>query len=153
MGNGDANQSVPDGTARGYDAGGNRTAVATFRTAACAGARGAAHDRRFQDALACLQNHRFAKDPYGRRLFDEAEQWFLAEETDWPYSFESICGILELDPSAVRQHLRVPGQGTGIAGRARRRPSAARAPHASRARGDAAYLIVGERRTQCFRLA
>ena len=65
-----------------------------------------------QDALACLQNHRFAEDPYGRRLFDEAEQWFLAEETDWPYSFESICGILELDPSAVRQHLRVgPGHG------------------------------------------
>ncbi len=78
-----------------------------------------------QDALACLQNHRFAKDAYGRRLFDEAEQWFLAEETDWPYSFESICGILELDSNAVRQHLRVgPGKQVPVPGRGDGRPCA-----------------------------
>ena len=78
-----------------------------------------------QDALACLQNHRFAKDAYGRRLFDEAEQWFLAEETDWPYSFESICEILELDSNAVRQHLRVGlGQEVPVPGHGDRRPCA-----------------------------
>ena len=60
-----------------------------------------------QDALDCLQKHRFAKDPHGRRLFQEAQQWFLADETDWPYSFERICGALGLDTDAVRQRLRI----------------------------------------------
>ncbi len=31
----------------------------------------------------------------------------LAEETDWPYSFERICGTLDLDANAVRRCLRV----------------------------------------------
>jgi hypothetical protein len=59
------------------------------------------------DALACVEKHRCATDTRGRRLFHEAKQWFLAEETDWPYSFECICGVLDLDANAVRQRLRV----------------------------------------------
>jgi hypothetical protein len=60
-----------------------------------------------QDALECVAKHRCATDPQGRRLFHDARQWFLANETDWPYSFECICGILDLDANAVRQRLRV----------------------------------------------
>lgn len=52
-----------------------------------------------QDALDCIQKHR------DRRLFDEARHWFLADETDWPYSFERICAALDLDANAVRQRL------------------------------------------------
>ena len=60
-----------------------------------------------QDALDCIEKYRYATDTHGRRLFQEAKQWFLADETDWPYSFECICGALDLDADAVRQHLRV----------------------------------------------
>ena len=54
-----------------------------------------------EDALDCLTGS------HGRRLSDEAKQWFLADETHWPYSFECICGALDLDADAVRQRLRV----------------------------------------------
>ena len=59
------------------------------------------------DALDCLNKHRFATDSRGRRLFHETKQWFLAKGTEWPYSFECICGVLDLDPDAVRQRLRL----------------------------------------------
>lgn len=59
------------------------------------------------DALDCIEKYRFATSNLGRRLFNEAQQWFLAEEAHWPYSFESICGVLDLDSNAVRQRLRV----------------------------------------------
>lgn len=60
-----------------------------------------------RDALDCLEKYRFATGRHGRRLFHEAKQWFLADETEWPYSFECICGFLDLDANAVRQRLRV----------------------------------------------
>jgi len=59
------------------------------------------------DALDCIEKYRCATDTHGRRLFQEAKQWVLADETGWPYSFECICGALDLDSNAVRQRLRV----------------------------------------------
>jgi hypothetical protein len=59
------------------------------------------------EALDCLEKYRFATGRHGRRLFHEAKQWFLADEPEWPYSFECICGVLDLDADAVRQRLRV----------------------------------------------
>jgi hypothetical protein len=62
------------------------------------------------DAFGCIEKYRCATGRSGRRLFREAKQWFLADEIKWPYSFESICAVLDLDPKAVRQRLRVaPG--------------------------------------------
>ena len=58
-----------------------------------------------QEALDCFAKYRFATDMHGRRLFDEARQWLLASEPDWPYSFERICAALDLDSAAVRQRL------------------------------------------------
>ena len=60
-----------------------------------------------QDAIECVEKYRFATGAEGRRLFREAKEWLLAGEIDWPYSFESICGVLDLDSNAVRQHLCV----------------------------------------------
>jgi len=60
-----------------------------------------------QDAIDCVEKYRFTHHHRGRRAFNEAMQWLLAEETDWPYSFESICGVLDLDASAVRSSLRL----------------------------------------------
>jgi len=59
-----------------------------------------------RDALDCFEKHRFATNARCRRLFREAKQWLLSEETGWPYSFECICAVLDLDPNAVRQRLR-----------------------------------------------
>ena len=57
------------------------------------------------DALDCVEKYRFATGTHGRRLFREAQRWFLSDEPDWPYSFECICGVLDLD--SVRQRLRL----------------------------------------------
>lgn len=59
------------------------------------------------DAFECIEKHRFATDRHRRRLFEEARAWFLARETDWPYSFECICDTLEIDSAAVRARLGV----------------------------------------------
>lgn len=58
------------------------------------------------EALHCLEKYRFASDLKGRRLFFEAEQWFVSEQTEWSYSFERICEALDLDAAAVRHRLR-----------------------------------------------
>jgi len=59
------------------------------------------------DALDCIEKHRFATHTSGRRLYREAQQWFMAREAGWPFSFESICSALDLDANAVRQRLGV----------------------------------------------
>lgn len=59
------------------------------------------------DAIDCVEKYRGATDTQGQRLFQEAMRWLLADEAEWPYSFESICGILDLDANVVRLRLRV----------------------------------------------
>ena len=57
------------------------------------------------DALECLEKHRFATAREGRRLFCQTKRWILADDMQWPYSFERICSALDLDPIAVRRRL------------------------------------------------
>ena len=59
------------------------------------------------DAIRCVKQYRLPTDGQGRRLFHEAKQWLLAAEPHWPYSFEHICEVLDLDANAVRHHLRL----------------------------------------------
>jgi hypothetical protein len=40
-----------------------------------------------------------------RRLADEVEGWFAADDDRWPCSFLSICQALGIDPAAVRSCL------------------------------------------------
>jgi hypothetical protein len=40
-----------------------------------------------------------------RRLADEVEGWFAADDDGWPCSFLSICHTLGIDPAAVRSRL------------------------------------------------
>ena len=80
-----------------------------------------------EDAIHCLERYRGATDSRRRRLFREAQRWLLAVESHWPYSFEAICAALDLDASAVRQHLRlVSGRPSGSALRATPLPTHAR---------------------------
>jgi hypothetical protein len=59
------------------------------------------------DAFDCVRKYRSAATPEGRRLFDEAQRWFLGPERKWPYSFERVCDALDLDPNAVRDRVRM----------------------------------------------
>jgi len=42
------------------------------------------------------------------RLQRETEEWFLSEDTTWPYSFVNICQTLGLDAGAIRKALFSP---------------------------------------------
>jgi hypothetical protein len=59
------------------------------------------------NAIHSVQKYRLAIDRRGRRLFNEVNEWMLDGETSWPYSFERICAVLDLDANAVRQRLRL----------------------------------------------
>jgi hypothetical protein len=41
-----------------------------------------------------------------RRLFDEAEGWIENTDTRWPFSFENVCVLLDLEAEYVRRGLR-----------------------------------------------
>lgn len=58
-------------------------------------------------AVRCVEKYPFSTDAQGRRLFHEAKQWLLVAESQWPYSFERICAVLDLDANAVRRRLRL----------------------------------------------
>jgi len=57
------------------------------------------------DAIDCVEKYRFALDFRGRRAFSEAMEWLLVEDSTWPFSFECICGVLDLDATAVRERV------------------------------------------------
>ena len=56
-----------------------------------------------EDAVACFQKYVHARDNKGKALFREAEEWILEENSDWIFSFESICETLGIDPSYLRE--------------------------------------------------
>lgn len=41
------------------------------------------------------------------QTFREVDRWFRSEESDWPFSFESICSTLRIDPGCVRDGLNL----------------------------------------------
>ncbi len=58
-----------------------------------------------EDAIDCVRKHRGTRSRRGRALFQDAENWFVLEQPEWPFSFERICACLELDPDGVRRAL------------------------------------------------
>lgn len=58
-----------------------------------------------EDAVRCYQDNLAAESDTKRKLFDEAEEWFLEEGVDAAFSFESICDALDLNPEYVRRGL------------------------------------------------
>ena len=56
-------------------------------------------------ALLDLRRSADARTPRARRLADEVDAWFAADDDGWPCSFLSICHALGLDASAVRTRL------------------------------------------------
>jgi hypothetical protein len=60
-----------------------------------------------QDAVDCFQEHVLARSLWEKKLFQEAENWILAKNTDWLFSFENICEALQLSPDYIRRGLQV----------------------------------------------
>jgi len=57
-------------------------------------------------AVEYFQKYVLSKDQKGRKLFQEAEEWFLEKDSDQLFSFEYICETLGLHPDYLRQGLR-----------------------------------------------
>ena len=58
------------------------------------------------DALLCIQKFAFSPRRRGQRLFREAEDWILADEYRWPFSFVNVCAVLGLDADYIRRLVR-----------------------------------------------
>jgi hypothetical protein len=59
-----------------------------------------------EDAVNCFRDHLLAKRESDRRLFREAEEWIMADDQRFPFSFLEICQILGIDPEYVRGGLK-----------------------------------------------
>jgi hypothetical protein len=60
-----------------------------------------------ENAVEYFQKYVLARNPRGKQLFQEAEEWFLDKDGQALYSFESICETLGLHPDPIRKGLIV----------------------------------------------
>jgi len=58
-------------------------------------------------AIHDFQEHRRATRASEKRLFQEAQTWFMSREVFNAFSFVAVCQALDLDPDAVCQRLGV----------------------------------------------
>jgi hypothetical protein len=73
-----------------------------------------------QDAIECFQKHLFARDQKARHLFEDAAEWLASDDREWPYSFISICEVLDLNPAYLRSGLQT-WQENQLVGKAHRK--------------------------------
>jgi hypothetical protein len=60
-----------------------------------------------ESAVEDFQKYVLARNPSGKKLFQQAEEWFLENDSDEFFSFENICENLQLHPDYIRQGLMV----------------------------------------------
>lgn len=58
-----------------------------------------------EDAFLCLQKSG-ELTPHDQHRAQEAEMWFLSDDSRWVFSFLPICDALGLDPGYLRKKLR-----------------------------------------------
>lgn len=58
-----------------------------------------------QDAVDCFQKYLFSRNEKGKTTFRDAEEWILERNSEWLFSFESICESLGLDAGYIRNGL------------------------------------------------
>jgi hypothetical protein len=73
-----------------------------------------------EDALRCFQNNADAKSGPRKRLFSEAEEWLCSEDGEGPFSFNTVCETLGIEPEFLRRGL-VEWRKQQLAGAAPRR--------------------------------
>lgn len=73
------------------------------------------------DAIQCFQSYSASESIEGRDLYLKAAAWIRSREEESPFSFESVCGYLGIDPEALRQSLQRKAQASAADGRAAKR--------------------------------
>jgi hypothetical protein len=58
-----------------------------------------------EDAINCFQGNVLVESGKRKKLFDDAQEWFLAEGSDWIFSFRNVCELLAIDPDYLRAGL------------------------------------------------
>ena len=58
-----------------------------------------------QDAVDCFQKHLRARDRKAQQLFADAQEWICSEDRSWPFSFENICDLLQINAEYLRHGL------------------------------------------------
>lgn len=58
-----------------------------------------------EEAVATFQRHIDARNRSGQRIFQEAQEWILSPDADWPFAFENICYALDIEPEFLRSGL------------------------------------------------
>jgi hypothetical protein len=58
-----------------------------------------------EDAVECYQKHLRARDEKARQLFLDAEEWISSDDRSWPFSFENVCDLLQINPTYLRRGL------------------------------------------------
>ncbi|GEM_PF-5435662 len=59
-----------------------------------------------EDAIDCFHKQFSRATRRAKHLGGEAEKWFLSDDLNWPFSFASICSVLDLSPQYIRQGLK-----------------------------------------------
>ena len=59
-----------------------------------------------EDAIGCFQDNVLPRNRKKQMLLEEAQEWLFSDDSDWLFSFVSICAVLGLDPGYIRQGLR-----------------------------------------------
>src|SRR5579875_122194 len=79
-----------------------------------------------EDALRCFQNNAGAQNGRRKRLFQEAEEWLCGTGGEGPFSFNTVCETLGIEPEMLRREL-LHWRAQQLAG-VIRRPLARRSP-------------------------
>jgi len=58
-----------------------------------------------ENAIEEFQEYALAENLKGKALLHEVEEWLWDKDSDWFFSFESICETLKLSPEYLRQGL------------------------------------------------
>ncbi len=57
------------------------------------------------DAINCFQRQGLVSGRRNRRAAFESERWIMSCDRDWPFSFENICEVLDIDAKWLRSSL------------------------------------------------
>jgi hypothetical protein len=60
-----------------------------------------------ESAVEDFQKYVLARNPRGKQLFQEVEEWFLDNDSEEVFSFQGICQTLGLHPEPIRKGLMV----------------------------------------------
>jgi len=98
-----------------------------------------------EDAVHGFKKNAAARSAVEKAVFAEEEEWFFDRGADGPFSFETICDALGLDPDYLRSGLRRWVENHGKRARTDVRPAATPAKTTERPRLSMVPLLLGEK--------